>query len=116
MFINEWHLYYNTLFSMINYQVLFSFHRIYEKHNRKKKLMLLPQFGTVELNAIFYGKPSPVKCFEEEIPTLKNKRDERMVQLVVTTYQMSVLDLFNDYNTLTYEVIYLTLFFRNNFS
>jgi len=78
--------------------------------------MLLPQFGTVELNAIFYGKSCPFRCFEEETETLKNKNNERMVELVVTTYQMCVLDLFNDYNTLTYEVIYLTLFFRNNFS
>jgi len=96
---------------MINYQSLFSFHRIFEKdivHKPKKSLKLLPQFGTVELNATFYGKCRPTRQLSHnELQSLNNKYEERMVELVVTTYQMCVLDLFNDYNTLTFEVIYL---------
>jgi len=94
---------------MIIDQSLFLFHRIYKENTRdnaKRKLMILPQFGTVELDAVFYGDP----CFEKQIvnglPTNFNKRRERKVKLEVTTYQMCVLDLFNTHNTLTFEVIY----------
>jgi len=102
------------------YNIMFSFHRIYKKDtqggNANKKLMLLPQFGRVELNAIFYGKLcSAEQLFLNELSTINTKRDVRKVKLVVTTYQMCVLDLFNVHNTLTYEVIYSSLFFMQVF-
>lgn len=104
---------------MIIDQSLFSFHRLYKKNNQSgnnKKLILLPQFGTVELNAIFYGKPcSPKKLFIDELPSISEKRDARKLKITVSTNQMQVLDLFNAHNTLTFNVIYLSLFFMQIF-
>jgi len=103
---------------MINDQSLFLFNRIYKENirdNAKKKLMLLPQFGTVELNANLYGKPSLDIQYDNELPKNNIKREHRKIKLEVTTYQMCVLDLFNTNNTLTFEVIYSYLFFMKFF-
>ncbi|XP_022171604.1 cullin-3-like isoform X1 [Myzus persicae] len=85
------------------------FQKLYKKNNQSgnnKKLILLPQFGTVELNAIFYGKPcSPKKLFIDELPSISEKRDARKLKITVSTNQMQVLDLFNAHNTLTFNEI-----------
>jgi len=98
---------------MINDQSLFLFNRIYNENkqdNAKKKLMLLPQFGTVELEAHFFGKPSLDISFDNELPMNNINRVHRTLKLEVTTYQMCVLDLFNANNTITFEVIYSSLY------
>ncbi|XP_029341828.1 cullin-3-like [Acyrthosiphon pisum] len=84
------------------------FKTIYQKNtqdNAKKKLMLLPQFGTVELNAHFYGKPCLDTQLDNELPKTNIERVNRKLKLEVTTYQMCVLDLFNTNNTLTFKEI-----------
>jgi len=103
---------------MINDQSLFLFNRIYKENTRdnsKKKLMLLPQFGTVELTANFYREPCFDLPFENELPKKNIKRVYRQVKLEVTTYQMCVLDMFNTNDTITFKVISSSLFFMYNF-
>lgn len=98
---------YNVLVMYCNNQPL-SFHRFYSKREGRKTLKLLPQFGTVELDAIFYDVPKSNKrsCDGEYSTTNNQCCVERKYRVMVTTYQMCVLDMFNTYDFLTYEVIY----------
>jgi len=80
-----------------------------------KNLMILPQFGTVELNAYYCINPCSDNQFDNESSEFGSDYDERKIKLVVTTHQMCVLDLFNDHNTLTFAVIYLSFFFYKFF-
>lgn len=77
--------------------------------------MLLPEFGTVELNAYFCNNLCLDSQFDDESSENGSYYDERKIKLVVTTHQMCVLDLFNDHNTLTYAVIYSSFFFSTFF-
>ncbi|CAI6363308.1 unnamed protein product [Macrosiphum euphorbiae] len=74
-----------------------------KQDNAKKKLMLLPQFGTVELEAHFFGKPSWDIPFDNELPINHINRVYRELKLEVTTYQMCVLDFVNTNITITFE-------------
>ncbi|XP_060845761.1 cullin-3-like [Rhopalosiphum padi] len=83
------------------------FKTFYSKREGRKTLKLLPQFGTVELDAIFYDVPKSNKrsCDGEYSTTNNQCCVERKYRVMVTTYQMCVLDMFNTYDFLTYERI-----------
>uniref|UniRef100_A0A2S2NJ52 Cullin-3-A n=1 Tax=Schizaphis graminum TaxID=13262 RepID=A0A2S2NJ52_SCHGA len=83
------------------------FKTFYSKVEGRKTLKLLPQFGTVELDATFYDAPRSSKrsCDGEYSTTNNQCCVERKFKVMVTTYQMFVLDMFNTYDFLTYERI-----------
>lgn len=98
---------YNVLFLMTNDQSLLSFYRLYSSYETKKTLKLLPQFGTAELEVTCYSQPGATKqSCDGENSTTKIERVERKINIVVSTYEMFVLDLFNSNDFLTGEVIF----------
>jgi len=86
---------------------LLSFYRVYSKYETKKNLKLLPQYGTAELEVTYYSQLEVTKrsCDDENSKT-KIESGERKIKVVVSTYEMFVLDLFNSNDFLTGEVIF----------
>jgi len=80
---------------------------VYSKYETKKTLKLLPQYGTAELEVTCYSQLETTKrsCDGENSKT-KIESGERKIKVVVSTYEMFVLDLFNSNDFLTGEVIF----------
>lgn len=92
---------------MINDQYLLLFYRLYSRYETKKNLTLLPQYGTAELEVTCYSQLGAIKrSYDEENSKTKIERGERKIKVVVSTYEMFVLDLFNSNDFLTGEVIF----------
>ncbi|XP_025196814.1 cullin-3-A-like [Melanaphis sacchari] len=84
------------------------FKKYYSKGETRKTLKLLPQFGTVELVATYYGEPIFLKRSHDGgkcSPVPNSRRVERHFKVRVTTYQMFVLDLFNTNDGLKFKEI-----------
>lgn len=71
--------------------------------------MLQARFGTAELHATFGGMINGIVTFELIIHISSIISDKKYV-LVVSTYQMLVLLLFNTHKQLTFEVTYFNVY------
>ncbi|KAE9527898.1 hypothetical protein AGLY_012722 [Aphis glycines] len=82
------------------------FNELYSRYETKKNLKLLPQYGTAELEVTCYSQLGAIKrSYDEENSKTKIERGERKIKVVVSTYEMFVLDLFNSNDFLTGETI-----------
>jgi len=86
----------NHLITIIN----FVYQRFYLAKYQGRKLILQPQLGTVDLNAVFDQWP------DSDENNTHQKLTKRNYLLQVSTYQMCVLSLFNIFDKLTFKVIY----------
>jgi len=88
-------------------QSFLSFYRFYSKYKTKKTLKLLPQFGTAELEVTRNSqRETTEQSCDGEHSTTEIERVERKTKVVVSTYEMFVLDLFNSNDSLTGQVIF----------
>ncbi|UJR20900.1 hypothetical protein I4U23_024009 [Adineta vaga] len=73
------------------------FHQFYLNKHNGRQLTLQPSLGSVDLTAIFYGKPKDDDGDGESRPTTTTvtSTKERKHTLQVSTYQMVILMLFN---------------------
>lgn len=77
-----------------------SFSYFYSPQHTGKILTLMPALGTAEIDAVFYGADEPEK---KKLRRTSSQTSAGTYSLVVSTYQMCVLMLFNEKEKLSYE-------------
>jgi len=81
--------------------------RFYLSKYKGRRLTLQPQFGSVDLDAVFYG--SKLSLSKRRLSSSDNSLNTSTVRkhiIQVSTYQMCILLMFNNHEKLSFEVNY----------